>query len=215
MHRCMRMAVGFIVIFSMTGNDARAQWANGGWGYGGWGGGGTTPQSAAARGAGYYAMGAGMYNLDTAQARSINAQTSMQYNNYVAAATQSSARMTAAKINHDFAKNQSLYDAHQQQLRENPGQHEIENGDALNLAVADLSDPRLGSAALRAASAPVQASLVAEIPFQVAADRVSFMLDDQRKSVKWPAVFEEDRFTSDQKAYDDLVARIRAGGSGR
>ena len=87
---------------------------------------------------------AGMYNLYTAQARSINAQTSMKYNNYVAAATQSSARMTAAKINQEFARNQSLYDAHQQQLRDNPGQHAIENGDALNLAVSDLSDPRLG-----------------------------------------------------------------------
>ena len=157
-------------------------------------------------------MGAGIYNMETAQANNINAQTAMMYNNYVASATQSSARMHAAKVNQDFAKDQSLYDAHQKRLRENPGRHEIENGDALNLAVADLSDPRLGSAALRAENVQVQASLIAEVPFQVAADRVSFMLDDFRSSVKWPEVFEEDRFTSDKKTFDDVVARIRQEG---
>ena len=186
MQRCLQMVVGLVLIVSITGRDAHAQWGYGGWGYHGWGGGGTTPQSAAARGAGQFAMGAGVYNMETAQARNINAQTSMMYNNYVASVTQSSARMTAAKINHDFAKNQSLYDAHQKQLRENPGQHAIENGDALNLAVADLSDPRLGSAALRAANAPVQASLIADVPFQVAADRVSFMLNDLRSPSNGP-----------------------------
>jgi hypothetical protein len=212
MQSCLRMAVGLVLIVLMTGNDAHAGWGYGGWGYGGWGGGGTTPGSAAARGAGQFAMGAGVYNMQTAQANNINAQTAMMYNNYVASATQASARMHAARVNQDFAKNQSLYDAHQKQLRDNPGQHAIENGDALNLAVSDLSDPRLGSAALRAADAPVQASLIAEVPFLVAADRVSFMLDDLRGSVKWPEVFEEDRFTSDKKTFDDLVAQIRKEG---
>src|SRR5215831_11770055 len=84
MLRCMRMAVGLVLIGSMAGGEARAQWGYGGWGWGGWGGGGTTAQSAALQGAGNYAMGAGVYNLDTAQARSINAQTASQWNDYVA-----------------------------------------------------------------------------------------------------------------------------------
>jgi hypothetical protein len=212
MQRCLRMTAGLVLILSMTGRDAHAQWGYGGWGYGGWGGGGTTPQSAALQGASQFAMGAGVYNLKTAQANSINAQTAMMYNNYVASVTQESARMHAAKVNYDFAKNQSLYDAHQKQLRDNPGRREIENGDALNLAVSDLSDPRLGSSALRAANAPVPASLIAAVPFQVAADRVSFMLNDLRSSVKWPDVFSEDRFTSDKTTFDELVARIRKEG---
>ncbi len=212
MHRCLRMTIVLIFFSLMIGRDAHAQYGYGGWGYSGWGGGGTTPGSAAARGAGQFAMGAGVYNLKTAQANNINAQTAMMYNNYVASATQSSARMAAAKINSDFARNQSLYDAHQRQLREDPGQHAIENGDALNLAVSDLSDPRLGSAAMCAETATVPASLIAEVPFLVAADRVSFMLDDLRKSVKWPDVFSEDRFTSDKKTFEDLVARIRKEG---
>jgi hypothetical protein len=208
----MRMAVGLALIASMTGREARAGWGYGGWGWGGWAGGGTTPQSAALQGAGQYAMGAGVYNLDTAQAMRINAQTASQWNDYVAQISHESAQLHAAKVHQDVAKNKALYNAHQQQLRDNPGRHEIENGDALNLAVQDLSDPRLGSSALRAANVPVSASLIAEVPFVYASERITLMLDDLRASVKWPEVFEEERFAGDKKAFDDLAARIRAEG---
>jgi hypothetical protein len=161
------------------------------------------------QGAGYYAMGAGMYNLDTAKAQSINADTAMRYNDYVAQVTHESARLHAARVNQDFAKNQALYDAHQQRLRDNPGRVEIENGDALNVAVQDLSDPRLGPSALRAAKVPVSARLIAEVPFVYASERVTLMLDDLRSSVKWPEVFEGPRFAQDKMAFDEVVARLR------
>ena len=61
-----------------------------------------TPESAALEGAGHYAMGAGMYNLDTAQARSINAQTAMQWNDYVAQVTHESAQIHAARVHSEF-----------------------------------------------------------------------------------------------------------------
>jgi len=210
MLRCMRLAWGLVLIFSTMGRDACAQWGYGGWGWGGWGA--STAQSAALQGAGYYAMGAGVYNLDTAQARSINADTAMRYNDYVAQVTHESARLYAARVNQQFAKNQALYDARQKQLRANPTLRDIETGDALNVAVADLSDPRLGSSALRAANIPVPASLIAAVPFIYASERVTFMLDDLRTSVKWPEVFEGERFAKDQKTFDDLRSRIRQEG---
>jgi hypothetical protein len=213
MRRTTQLAMGLALILSMTGRDARAQWAYGGWGWGGWGAGGTTPQSAALQSAGNFAMGAGVYNLDTAQARSINAKTAMQWNDYAAQIAHESARNHAARVNQEMARNKALYSARQQQLRDNPGRREVENGDALNLAVEDLSDPRLGKSALRAARAPVPATLIATVPFVYASERVTLMLDDLRASVKWPEVFEEERFAGDKKAFDDLVARIRAEGN--
>ena len=209
MIRCVRIFLGLSLILMLSGRDARAQWGYGGWGWGGWGGGGTTAESAALEGAGHYAMGAGMYNLDTAQARSINAQTAMQWNDYVAQVTHESARIHAMRVHNEFQKNQALYDAHQRYLRESPGKVEIENGDALNAAVEDLSNPKLGSSALRAAKAPVPASLIAEVPFQNASERVTLMLDHLRGAVKWPDVFEGQRFAMDKTAFDELVARIR------
>src|SRR5206468_4102238 len=133
----------------------------------------------------------------------------MKWNDYVAQATHESAVIHAARVRQEFLRDRSLYDAHQKQLRDNPGQHEIENGDALNVAVEDLSDPRLGSSALRAAKVPVPASLIATVPFVYASERVTLMLDDLRNSVKWPEVFEEERFAKDQKTFDDLRSRIR------
>jgi hypothetical protein len=214
MIRCMRLAVGFVAILSLTAPNARAQWGYGGWGWGGWGGGASTLQGSELQGAAQFAMGAGMYNLDTAQARSINADTAMRYNDYVAAVTAQSTKDHAARVNQQFAKNQSLYDARQRQLRDNPSQRDIEQGDALNLAVQDLSNPRLGSSALRAANIPVSASLIATIPFIYASERITFMLDDIRASVKWPEVFEGEQFVNDKNTFDELSAKLRRETSG-
>jgi hypothetical protein len=208
MLRCMRWSVSLVLAFSMMGRDAHAQWGFDGWGWMGWGA--ATSESAALQGAGFYAMGAGIYNLKTAQANSIDADTAIRFNDYVAQVTRESARIYAERVNRRLARNRALYDARQKQLRESPTFRDIESGDALNVAVADLSDPRLGSSALRAAKAPVPASLIADVPFVNAVERVTLILDGLRTSIKWPEVFEDQRFATDQKTFDNFVARLRA-----
>jgi hypothetical protein len=203
------MILGLGMILSISGRDARAQWGFDGWGWGGWGWGVGTAESTELQGAGFYLMGAGMYNLNTAQANAIDAQTAMKWNDYVAQITHESARIHAMRVNSEFRKNQALYDARQRQLRENPGRVEIEDGSALNAALDDLTNPKLGSSALRAARTPVAASLIVDIPFQNAAERVTLMLDQMRDAVKWPEVFEGERFANDKKTFDELVARAR------
>src|SRR5262249_37082286 len=157
---------------------------------------------------------AGMYNLNTAQANAIDAQTAMKWNDYVAQITHESARLYEARRDARLARTRSLYDARQQQLRDNPGRSDVENGNALNVAVEDLSDARLGRSALRAARIPVSASLIAAIPFVYASERITLMLDELRSSVKWPEVFDEPRFADDKKTFDDLVTRIRESNEG-
>jgi hypothetical protein len=209
MIRRVNMLLGLCLIVSMSGREARAQWGYGygGWGWGGWGA--ATPQSAALQGAGYYAMGAGMYNLDTAQARAINAQTAMQWNDYVAQVTHESARIHEMRVHNEFQKNQKLYDEWKNRLRTSPGKVEIEDGSALNIALDDLTNPRLGSSALRAASAPVPASLIAEVPFVNNVERVTLMLDHMRQGVKWPAALDGERFADAKKTFDEVRAEIR------
>jgi len=207
MSRCIRLSVGLVLAFTMMGRDAQAQWGFDGWGFMGWAP--ATPESAELHSAGIFAMGAGIYNLKTAEANHIDAQTAMKFNDYVADVTRESARLHAERVNRQIARNRALYDARQKQLRESPTLRDIETGDALNAAVADLSDPRIGVSALRAASAPVSASLIADVPFVNAAERVTLMLDRLRSSIKWPEVFEDPRFSKDQKTFDDLVARAR------
>jgi hypothetical protein len=154
-------------------------------------------------------MGAGIYNYDTALANQLNAQTAMQLNDYMAQITHESAFIHHARAHQEFLKDKTLYDRHIQSLRDNPTPQQIENGDALNQAVRDLSDPRLGSSALRAANAPVPASVIADVPFANQTERVTLMLDQLRKAFKWPEVFEEPRFADDKKLFDDVVTRMR------
>jgi hypothetical protein len=205
--RYLRISAGLGLLLLMMGQDARAQWGCGGWGWGGWGA--STPIGDAAQGAGMYAMGAGMYNLNTAQAMSINADTVMRFNDYVANAALESMYMYNSRKAANIAHNKAMYNAQQQKIRENPDRIDIESGNALNAAVDDLNNPKIGSSALRAATTPVPASLVAEMPFVYASERVTFMLDDLRNTVKWPDVFEHPRFKEDEKTFDELRARIR------
>src|SRR5262249_7118676 len=131
------------------------------------------------------------------------------WNDCVAQITHESARLYEARRDARLARTRSLYDARQQQLRDNPSRSDVENGNALNVAVEDLSDPRLGRSALRAVSIPVPATLIAAVPFVYASERITLMLDDLRTSVKWPDVFDDPRFADDKRTFDDLVARIR------
>ena len=75
--------LGLVGLLASLSPDARAQYGYptgyGGYGWGGWG---STPQSALARGLGYFNMGRGAYNEQTAVARSINTDTVMRWNQY-------------------------------------------------------------------------------------------------------------------------------------
>ena len=208
MLRFSKFLPALVLAFAVSGQAAQAQWAYGGWGWGGWGG-GQSPEGAYLNGLGRYAVGAGIYNYDTAMARQLNAQTFMQLNDYMASVAHESAFIHHARTHQEFLKDKTLYDAHIQSLRDNPTPQQIDNGDALNQAVRDLSDPRIGNSALRAANAPVDANLIAEVPFQVATERVTLMLDQLRAAFKWPDVFEEPRFAEDKKLFDDVTARLR------
>src|SRR6185312_5754125 len=70
------------VALSLAGSPAKAQFYGGGYWGAGYAG-GQTIQGSALQGAGAYAMGVGRYNVETAQARSINADTAMRWNQYM------------------------------------------------------------------------------------------------------------------------------------
>ncbi len=173
------------------------------------GAGGQTPAGAYLNGLGRYAVGAGIYNYDTALANQLNAQTFMQLNDYWATVAHEAAFMHHARAHQEFLRDKTLYDKHIQALRDTPTPQQIENGDALNQAVRDLSDPRLGSSALRAATAPVNAKMIADVPFENNTERVTIMLDQLRRALKWPEVFEEERFNNDKKLFDEIITRMR------
>ncbi len=115
----LRLSVGLVLLMFITSRDARAQWGYGGWGWGGWGA--STPLGDAGRAAGMYAAGAGMYNLDTAQVRSINADTVMRFNDYVAQAALESAYMYNSRKAANIQHNKTMYNVRAAHAPRKPG----------------------------------------------------------------------------------------------
>ena len=92
---------------------------------------------------GAYAAGAGYYNQSTAVARSINADTVMRWNQYVYQSQMNANRIHAARLARD--RNASIQDVDkiQKRLRDNPEPADIYSGDALNVALDEINDPRV------------------------------------------------------------------------
>jgi hypothetical protein len=154
-------------------------------------------------------MGAGRRNLWDAIARSINTDTAIRWNEYVYLSQQQATREYFARRNAAIAKDRNAYNALTQRIQENPTAHDIENGNALNAALDQLSDPRIYSSALRTADTPISAKSIREIPFRNASEAVTFSLSQLKASSQWPAVLLEPRFAGERAEFETLVDEIR------
>jgi len=214
MSRKVLIAFAAGLLLAGFANPARAQfgygyypYGYGGYGWGGWGA--STAQGDIARGLGYFNMGAGIYNQETAVARSINTDTAMRWNQYVYQSQQEGTREYYARRDAAIAKDKDAYAALMKRIQENPKPADIENGDALNAALDQLSDPRVHSSTLRMADAPISAQMIRDIRFRNAAEAVTFSLSQLKASTQWPAVLLEPRFEGERKEFETLVEEAR------
>jgi hypothetical protein len=194
----LTMAVG-----ATQGASARAQY-----GWGGWGGGGQTPGSSLARGMGVYAAGAGQYNVETAQARSINANTRMQYNEYMYLSTQNETAKHHALVAGQQADNIKAQNQIHSKLRDHPDRHDIYMGDALNVAVEEIEDPRVYSKNLSKANITIGGKLVRDIPFRYAPACVTTTIHQLVQGPP-PAPLMATDFDDDRAAFKELAKEIR------
>jgi hypothetical protein len=141
----------------------------------------------------------------TAVADSINVDTMMRWNEYLYEAHRAAlgryvARREANSERVNRARAQML-----KNLQENPSARDIENGNALNAAVTQLSDPRISSSVFRLATAPLDAGVIREIPFRNASEAVTIVLSQVKAVTRWPAVLGDERFSAERKEFDDIV----------
>jgi hypothetical protein len=205
MVRCIRFALGFILILSVSVPTVSAQ----GWGWGGWGGWGQTPEGAYAQGMGYYNLGTGQGNLYNAQAASINADTYMRWNEYWYQAHLEATRLYVAKRDGDAAKSKAAYNQFIKNLQDHPTARDVENGEALNAALDQLADPTVSSSSLKVATAPIDAKIIADIPFRNATEAVTIVLSQVKEAKKWPAALNGDRFIDEKRLFDEIAEKAR------
>lgn len=225
MTRSMRgVAALAAVVLAMTAgsNTAQAQrrygypTGYGGYGWGGWGGTGVgfggygvSGSGDFARGLGVFAAGAGQYNEETAEANSINTDTAMRWNEYVyesqvVASQRYHERLARDKYNTIHAR-QKIYD----QLRNNPQEADIYSGDALNLALDEISNPRVYLRSLDSVKTPIDGPVIRDIPFQYASEAIVTSIHDLTHKEP-PALLKKPEFDEDRKALQGVVAKVRA-----
>jgi hypothetical protein len=161
------------VVFAVVVPSAHAQY-----GWGGWGGGGSTVGGSMATGRGVYAAGAGMYNQQTAAARSMNANTAMQWNDYMYAVNQRNAANEMARIKQRSKDTNQATDAIYQRIHDNPDAHDIHSGDALNVVLTELANPKIYTQIVEKVTTPVDSNLVKNINFQYAPNMILISLED-------------------------------------
>ena len=71
-------------------------------------------------------------------------------------------------------------------LQDHPTAREVENGEALNAALDQLSDPRIASSSLKIATAPIDAKIIRDIPFNNASEAVTIVLSQLKAARNGP-----------------------------
>jgi hypothetical protein len=195
MLRSLKWSIGAGMLLAFASAEARAQYGYpGGYGGYGWGGWGATPQGSMARGLGAFAFGAGQYNLNTAQANSINADTAMRWNqaNWETqhAINISSYYRRIRRRDKNNAAQAEIYD----RLRNHPSSADIEDGDALNVALDELTNPKVFGTSIGTITAPLSGQIIRAIPFEHASEAVTVCLDQLTGEEGWPPALREPGF---------------------
>jgi hypothetical protein len=207
MYLRFRGALGLVTLLALAAGagEARAQFYGWGGGWGGWGGGGSTPIGDFAHGAGFYALGAGQYNLSTAEAASINADTIMRWNQFMFLGQQEANRREYLRRARMLKRDAKTGDALYNRIRDTPDEHDIRNGDALNAILDQLTNPKVHSTALRLIRTPISSKALREIPFENASEAVIISLDDLTGEGDWPPALRGPAFAAERQAYASAV----------
>ena len=169
----------FILAAVLTAaSEARAQYGYGrGYGGYGWGGWGSTPGSSMARGLGMMNMGRGMFNVDTAQAHSINLTTAERWNNAMYRAHAAAGNRYAAKEKKNREDINKADSEIQDRLRNHPNARDVTDGDALNVLLDVLLNPANADIALQQIKTPLRPDSIANIPFELASEGMTVCLE--------------------------------------
>ena len=205
--------LGWIAIPATTlmliGAQARAQTFYGPGFWGGYGGGQTVAGSEA-QGAAVLAAGMGQYNLQTAQARAINAQTAMAFNQYVYMSKLEGERVYSEKLARDKSREAKGAEAVRARLRDNPNEVDIARGDALNVAMTELSNPKIFDKAIYYGSrTKLGGETIRDIPFNYASSAITVSVHQLTKGGAPAVLKERPEFAPERTALRAVADELR------
>jgi hypothetical protein len=217
----IRVALIALAVIAFGASSAQAQWARytyprgyADWGWGGWGqAGAATGQGDMARGLGALAQQAGSAAQQNAEASAINADTVRQWNEYVYQAQLNSSRRYQEKLARDRRNKNKSREQIYKRLRDDPTETDIARGDALNVALDEINNPKIFRRALSLATAPIDGAMIRDIPFQYAAEAITTSVVQVVRGGP-PASLKRPQFDPERTALREVAARIRAQNEG-
>ena len=194
-----------IAITALLPGAARAQYGYpGGYGGYGWGGWGSTIQGSTAAGLGYFNMGRGAYNEQTAVARSINNDTYLRWNQYMYLSQQHANTMYQKRLRAEHMRVDRANAAIEDRLRTHPEERDITDGDALEVLVDAILNPS-AAVSLSTIKTPLKSELIQEIPFRVASEGVTICIDQMTMNEQWPLALRVDAFKPEREGLRKAV----------
>jgi hypothetical protein len=159
------------------------------------------------RGAGIAAAGMGLYNQRTAIANSINLDTMIRWNEYMAAVANEQRREYVERRMYLSERNKEMNDKIEDRIKNHPEARDVLSGDALTAAMNELVDPKISESSFRYAEVPLSADMVRRIPFRLGERGENFSM--HRLTVKgkgkWPVAFQDKRFATELKEFEKAV----------
>ncbi len=132
----------------------------------------------------------------------------MKYNEYMYLSTQNETAKHHALVAGQQADNIHAQNQIHAKLRDHPDQHDIYMGDALNVAVEEIEDPRVYSKNLNKAKVTIGGKLVRDIPFRYAPACITVTIHDLVQGPP-PAPLMTTDFDDERAAFKGLAKEIR------
>jgi hypothetical protein len=195
----VRIAFGMVVGLALLSPGARGQFFGGGFypgGYGqyGWGGWGADPASGYMAGLGAFARGQGVYQVENAQARAIELNTMLKWNQAL--------RARQKELQQEKQKEQAR-EAAERDAR--VARTELEDGTTLNNLLYRILDFDPDASRSSRSRAPLTASAIREIPFEWNTEAVSLCLDQMTGRDALPPTLMDNRFADARAALGKAV----------
>jgi hypothetical protein len=150
-----RRILSTLILLGSLGSTASAQYFGGG--------GGSTIEGDYLRGLGFAATGMGIYNHQTAIANSINLDTFIRWNEYMAAVANEQRKEYVARRMAHSEQNKAANDKMKDRITNHPEARDVLSGDALTAAMGQLMDPQISESSYRSAEVLLPVDMIRRI----------------------------------------------------
>lgn len=166
---------------------------------------GSTPQGDYLRGMGIAAYGVGIGEHNLAMARSIDVDTTIRFNEYVAAVIKNENAENARHREAQRQKNLASYNSNRERIRNSPEARDVDDGDSLNALLDKLNEGIIQESTHRLVEIRLSNDEVRRIPFKlrgVGTQSFSMRRLTLKQRGKWPPAFQDRRFDGVRRGYD-------------